>query len=115
MASETKFTPGPWSRSEDDEWRIDGPDVASGIAVCDVKNAADWPECEGATPENIAECEANANLIAAAPDLFAQLEACVESIERMADRLQGEHPTAMSLWRSRSEAGRSALKKAKGL
>lgn len=74
--TETWFTPGPWSPYEDEWWRIRGADVASDMDVCAVTAPEDWPV--GATAEGHeaaqAECEANARLIAAAPDLYAALE-----------------------------------------
>jgi len=64
---ETKFTPGPWGckRSETGPWAIFGQDGSWVATTCKKQ----W----------VAEDLANARLIAAAPKMFAALEAVVES------------------------------------
>lgn len=73
--TETKFTPGPWHRSESDKWDIESPDVADGSVICVVTDP------DGDTSALDAECEANAHLIAAAPDLYVALDAIVTAIK----------------------------------
>ncbi|CAB3858572.1 hypothetical protein LMG26854_03347 [Achromobacter aegrifaciens] len=91
----TKHTPGPWHR-----------DTASGFG-CDVranngrKVAATWGVNNGDPhrPEYRAECDANAHLISAAPELLA----AIEGVLRVADRATVEF-----------DAARAAIAKAKG-
>lgn len=86
--AETKFTPGPWIVTHEERWPFGiavEPNVLqmSRIAYStkqktlqDVRDATWFPFDE---VENVAglvaEQEANANLIAAAPDLYAALDA----------------------------------------
>ena len=59
MKTETKATPGPWIHEGDGWIRSDSPDVSpAGSRICQVSR----------------NVEANASLIAAAPDLVFQLE-----------------------------------------
>jgi hypothetical protein len=84
MSAETKFTPGPWQRADDDEWRIDGaePSAACGVYVATVASRHDFDvdHHEPLSDDLDAEFEANASLIAAAPDLYAALSALVTEI-----------------------------------
>lgn len=62
MASETKFTPGPWSqgsRNRDCVWLQGKKEPGYGMG-----EGFDWIDCNS---------EANASLIAAAPDLYEAL------------------------------------------
>lgn len=116
MIAELKATPGPWSAHEDEWWRIQGADVASDIDVCAVANPEDWPvgASDEGTEAALEECEANANLIASAPCLYAALAKAAESIERMVERKQAVEPTAMALWANVAHQARAALAKARG-
>ena len=75
--SEPKHTPGPWEeyRNEDAEFRfakigVSGPD--GDICYCDMNDAS-------AGEYQTSEIEANARLIAAAPEMLAALEQCDNS------------------------------------
>lgn len=80
MGSETKWTPGPWSR-------IPGVDAGEGVSIQDSRNV---PVARCAQPSVFAngdvktisakERNANANLIAAAPEMY-------DIAERMAELL----------------------------
>lgn len=69
MATETKFTPGPWHYSglgeviQRDEREF----------ICNTK----WDGFDGVNEFRNARWEQNAHLIAAAPDLYAALEAII--------------------------------------
>ena len=70
---EAKFTPGPWIKRYSD--RVTPPDDVDGsksIAHCYSTNGYD--------------CEANARLIAAAPDLLASCKLAIETINGLADQ-----------------------------
>lgn len=80
--SETRFTPGPWNATRPVDYGVNV--VAEGIAVA-------W-----------AEKEADANLIAAAPDMYAALQHVLytrvfcpsreEKIARLLAKARGEAP-----------------------
>ena len=69
MSEKHPHTPGPWI--------LDGFEVSgeiSGAAICRVLEADDFPCVEEGTEADVqAECEANARLVAAAPDLLEAL------------------------------------------
>jgi len=70
MASETKFTPGPWSkgsRNRDCVWLQGKKEPGNGMG-----EEFDWIDCNS---------EANASLIAAAPDLYIELQMLCNCIE----------------------------------
>ena len=70
--SQPKHTPGPWHNTEhfsDD--KHDGHLIVSD-GGCNVANI--WHAKHIATPDRIAEQDANAKLIAAAPEMYAALE-----------------------------------------
>jgi hypothetical protein len=60
----------------------------------------------------LAEDDANARLIAAAPELLAALQMCVHLVEREADRLQSTEFTAGA--NNRLSIARAAIAKATG-
>lgn len=84
--STTKHTPGPWTSGSARTWRVFGAD---GYEICDPtqgphlhvdydSDVGHWATTPGAYVDRTdEEIEANAHLIAAAPDLLA---ACVELI-----------------------------------
>ncbi len=108
MASETKWTPGPWSlgRNKSDYMQIDGglsrPQQHIGLAKVVVAFDGD-PYPQG---------EANADLIAAAPELYEALERLLKWVAPIAgdnhdkDREREEMASV--------EAACSALRKARG-
>jgi hypothetical protein len=113
-------TPGPWftSRVMEDDY---------GFSYCTVGpfNTADQPDGDH-VEEAIAEvrginhdAEANARLIAAAPDLYAALQMCHQVIEQSAaDGFQAMRDLTDAelgrLWISAYQAARTALAKADG-
>lgn len=66
----TKFTPGPWKQSLPDDTAIYGAD---GWPVCETGVGQDYDE-------HFARMEADARLIAAAPELFEAAEAAMQCI-----------------------------------
>ena len=79
--SATKHTPGPW-RPESESRSPDGSDLLVTTADGAYSIADCRMQCTGVG--SVDEAEANARLIAAAPDLLAELRALVEGIERAA-------------------------------
>lgn len=66
--ADSKHTPGPWVY-EDNAIMAE-----CGVHICTPNTADDFPCVEpGTAPDAEAECEANARLIAAAPELLAAL------------------------------------------
>lgn len=92
---EPEFTPGPWVGSPDG-WSVRASDyrVANVVAT---------------SPDGERRHEANARLIAAAPDLLAALEGLIASTEAVAR----EHPDELWLG-SEYEAAKAAVKQARG-
>lgn len=80
VAQEEKqmFTPGPWNQ----EKTGDGKRICIGLGLFDGPNGYDVAEvyCDDVTEETIQEAYANANLIAAAPDLYEALSDIVSSL-----------------------------------
>ncbi|OZI38998.1 hypothetical protein CEG14_05535 [Bordetella genomosp. 1] len=103
----TKHTPGPWAR-----------DIGSGFG-CDVraengrKVAATWGINSGDPhrPAYRAECDANARLIAAAPEL---LEALQELADDIADRFDMDSPSTNPGIKHCIKQARAAILKATG-
>lgn len=75
MSESAKHTPGPWAIEDG------GIVEASGAPVCVLYTADDFPCWDGPEGQLEAECEANAALIAAAPDLLALCEAMVAAVD----------------------------------
>ena len=77
----TDYTPGPWTV---DHAMITGATGDTVALICDTGEAlgtvADWPRLTGPVPADAVN-EANARLIAAAPDLLAALEAFAQAFE----------------------------------
>lgn len=72
--SGAKHTPGPWvAKPSDDNYSI----RATGGTFGDIALAFDWSENGEPDPE----AQANARLIAAAPDLLRNLKACAERLD----------------------------------
>ena len=88
--TDAKFTPGPWFSSLDDVWAGD-PDFEA---------ASDWIAMNVGGAGG--ECEANANLIAAGPLMYA---ACAEALSVLDD---------MGFVGSLPDQLRAALAKARG-
>ncbi len=95
--SDTKFTPGPWrytkaAPSGDRGIHAEGTGIFA-EAYADIRHAGE---------NNAAEAEANARLIAAAPDLYAAL-----------DLVLAVDPDGAGIWDAQN-AARAALAKARG-
>jgi hypothetical protein len=83
--SETKFTPGPWRVEQDTTliWGDCNPDDTTSygmgypIAECRVTRSASWAK----GPRGHGEAEANARLIAVAPEMFEALKATLPVLE----------------------------------
>ena len=88
----TKHTPGPWIIGKQDHDVIT-VDTANGTAICDVYVDSD-------------DRPANANLIAAAPDLLAALVRLERMVSKMRQTLDDIDPAL--------EPARAAIAKAKG-
>lgn len=95
MSTETNFTPGPWSLDNNDV-RDEAQAVESEATGCIV--------AEACTLDRPGDCEANAHLIAAAPELYEALEGIMRAEAR--DRVM----PAGAEW----DAARAALAKARG-
>lgn len=92
-------TPGPWEAVGDrDDEGIMIVQSATGGEVCDIVSTLGYAEAD----------EANARLIAAAPDLLEALVDFVEQVEAY-DRLHGANSCAIS-----PDAARLAIAKAEG-
>ena len=93
-------TPGPWTaeRATPNTINIDG----DGFSIGEVYDGAEDTDSEGST------AEANARLIAAAPELLAALENCIETLDAAKHRANGGCE-----WIAVIEA-RAAIQKAKG-
>ena len=110
MSTATKHTPGPWAAFLDElvpergAVYVEGPHGwdDSPICACDYGSSAE-------------ENEANAQLIAAAPDMAEALPALIECAEILAAqcRASGDEGRAR-MYQARAEAGRSAIAKATG-
>jgi len=71
--SKIKHTPGPWKYDPDNE-RSDLIVRAGGLLLAEVNDTRSWP---------LAQCQANARLIAAAPDMLAALQAALELSDKI--------------------------------
>jgi len=86
----TDFTPGPWKQTGTNVRTKDG-----GL-ICTVANH--WAD----TTTPLAEKEANARLISAAPELLEALEWIVDDWERVTERtLPDDHPTKAAIAKAR--------------
>lgn len=96
----SKHTPGPWVIKEIDH--DEGARVSFGLVGC------------GCRVYGMPEGEANARLIAAAPDLLAALESCAAECERAANALGGREssPLVAGCLLNRAAEARAAIAKA---
>lgn len=97
----SQHTPGPWSTKEANDGGGDvgicAPDVSNVVAECfaDMRYAG---EC------NRAESRANANLIAAAPDLLEALSQIIEQDDYASHRPAVYAKAVMAIRKARGEA-----------
>lgn len=85
--SETKHTPAPWTFDDGDDPNLGETQIDighQGVPVASVYGSLDFP-CGDAEQEAqvMAECRANAYLIAAAPELLAALKAMDDLVEKL--------------------------------
>lgn len=78
MDNLAKFTPGPWEAIPDEGFTTEIHHEGQFIAF--VSGAEDFPCFDGDRRELLIETTANANLIAAAPDLYRLLEKACEDL-----------------------------------
>ena len=97
-----KHTPAPWRVAKADKDGAEVKAIAS-VAWCGV--AASYSTVSGVTQHiDAAECDANARLIAAAPELLVSLEKCIAVLEDMdrcyATRLSPEDTAVLAVARA---------------
>jgi hypothetical protein len=74
--SESKHTPGPWTV----DWSDDGPVIYTGdLLIASISGSTEHIEVQGLDEQTT---EANASLIAAAPDMLAALERLLGNVGR---------------------------------
>lgn len=97
--SDTKFTPGPWAVSKQKARRV----TANGIVICNavLRNRGGPKHKTYMKDEH--EAEANASLLAAAPDLY-------EALHLVLDTYGFDSSTDSSIWQTVT----AALSKARG-
>ena len=85
--AEDRFTPGPWKAEFSNAYCMDTAERGSWTVECLPHDVCDIGRviCE-VDPYGDAETEANARLIAAAPDLYAALILCLERVEAETQR-----------------------------
>ena len=105
MSNETKFTPGPWSLDNNDV-RDEAQAVLRDATGCIVADAF--------TMDRTGECEANAHLIAAAPELYEALEDCMTALEPYDDAKPRDWKSDRENLRRVYQSARFALAKARG-
>jgi hypothetical protein len=91
----TKHTPGPWEVDDD------GEVSSQNVVVAKVFQWDDFPCLEEHMEAVQRECEANARLIAAAPELLAALHELDAMYQRIApDDPEGLHPDLHPAWKA---------------
>lgn len=117
--SKVKFTPGPWS-FEDDPGQV--------CKKCETSNYEAYLVYSKITHVDVAIVmgggtqKEDARLIAAAPDLYAQLESVIEALSWLTLALRDQatgHPETLALWNTtetirRIKEGQATLEKARG-
>ena len=100
----SKHTPGPWTAVKNSAyWEIDGPDDFGGVADTCASSAG-----EPDFGRSMALGEANARLIAAAPDLLSACRGLLDAIhDSMTHESQNHH-------REQIDAAFAAVEKAEG-
>jgi hypothetical protein len=80
---ETKFTPGPWVALKGCGWCVSRPDAIKRREAALVVGMTPCTSLigSGTFPDNDMESQANAHLIAAAPELYAALEAASDTLD----------------------------------
>lgn len=78
--SDTKFTPGPWRTINDDELVYITADAASYGDICDLYSIMAFDH----NPRTKHNAQANAALIAAAPEMYEMLREYIDTYESLA-------------------------------
>ena len=125
MTEEAKHTPGPWEYIPSNENH--GPYVSNGWGagdICDcytMSKPSELAVCNGGTSKPIhfqhEEADANARLIAAAPELLEALEQCQKALSMMITPAQIEQTSTLQAFAIATEAeakARGAISKAEG-
>ena len=100
--SKAEFTPGPWHHHDMEAMTVCGPDH-SGVALTDCRH------------RTVAENEANANLIIAAPDLLAAAKCALADLEGAIERSDlGDEGVAYDAAKLTIKELRAAIAKTKG-
>lgn len=111
----SKFTKGPWQvlpeEADKDYIRIRGTVWGGRYKVANVPT----PVYEGVPQRELEETQANAALIAAAPELLAALEAVIEWYDMEADHsIEPDFYKRMASCQVSEDMAREAIAKAKG-
>lgn len=108
--SDTKFTPGPWCACQKRTIHGDGITIDADYSISAMQNKIPWyglatviTSTEGGDRDE--EGEANAHLIAAAPDMYEALESFVDFFSCVKDT-----KSVPEIW----ESAKNALAKARG-
>ena len=103
--SETKFTPGPWRMGE-------SPSSNPHRFYIKAEDAGICEGCQWLHTDPVEESKANAHLIAAAPEMYKRLEACVDLLTFIANHAE-LHNWYSSAMKEAAES-RKVLAKARG-
>lgn len=103
--SAAKYTPGPWRL--DEIGNVESEAVHNIAVVFSAAGQVNWG---GSDFDTLAHCEANARLIAAAPELLEALKGLVVALENIG----GEHVTGREGSEKRIDAAYAAIEKAEG-
>jgi hypothetical protein len=107
------FTPGPWTVEDHTEVIARVPSPSPTKAASDVLTVCRCVDVEIYHDDRSGKTDANARLIAAAPDLYAALLAIAEGIERdLRLSVDPNHPICRDTLANRAAAARAALAKA---
>jgi hypothetical protein len=102
----TKHTPGPWHVSNE----TGKPPIVYAADGYAVGNATVFHRKHG----GIDTSDANARLMAAAPDLLAELKQAAVELEEAANVLEPSLPALASIYRVAADKKRAAIAKAEG-
>lgn len=114
--NESRFTPGPWVATFNRDTGVDGVylsfDVDGDRGSIVRGQSAEHLKIDGQNDDPImaAECEANARLISAAPELLASVRMLMTAIENIG----GEHVTGLEGINCVMDTASSAIAKALG-
>lgn len=111
---ETKHTPGPWNVCEPSTWPSDtameGWRLAAGWQV-GIRPGFCIAFVDGENPE---QCEANAHLIAAGPEMLAVLKSIYIDLVDYSKRLSGAYDTGAIALGSCADQVAAVIRKAEG-